>query len=615
MEGPISLDIRSLRSAYRDRTASPPDVIEQVLAAIGRADDPAIWIHRVADAELRTAAAALAGRDPASLPLYGIPFAVKDNIDIAGIPTTAACPAFSFVPKRTAPAIQRLLDAGAILIGKTNLDQFATGLVGVRTPYGVCRNPLDPACVPGGSSAGSAVCVAAGLASFALGTDTAGSGRVPAGFNNIVGIKPTKGLVSTRGIVPACRTLDCVSVFALTCEDGADVLEVIAGYDGADPFSRRQPADAAGRQDVTASGLRFGVPRADQLAFFGNDEYANLFAAAVERVQALGAAVVEFDFSPFAETARLLYEGPWVAERYAALRRFLETNAEDLQPVTRTIVENGASIGAADAFAGIYRLAELQREAESVWLGIDVMLLPTAGTIYTVAEVEASPIRLNANLGYYTNFVNLLDQSALAVPSGMTESGRPFGITLVGPAFADSRLAGIGAELHRATGLPLGATGARLAAPASTDEIRTVRRDELLIAVNGAHMSGLPLNGHLVGLGARFVRADRTAAAYRMFSIENLTPIRPGLVRSDDGMSIALELWSIPSDRVGQLLSSIPGPLGLGTVELASGQAVKGFVCEAYAAREARDISEFGGWRAFLASGPHGGGASAAGGN
>lgn len=597
----FSLSIGTLRAAYREHILSPADVVEQVIGAIERVDDPAIWIHLVPDEDLRAAAKALADRDPESLPLYGIPFAVKDNIDVAGIPTTAACPAFSYVPQWTAPAVQRLLDAGAILVGKTNLDQFATGLVGVRTPYGVCRNAIDPACVPGGSSAGSAVAVAAGLASFSLGTDTAGSGRVPAGFNNIVGVKPTKGLVSTRGVVPACRTLDCVSVFALTCEDGAEVLEAIAAYDIADPYSRRRPVESPGSSQGGASAIRFGVPRRDQLAFFGNDEYANLFDAAVGRVRGLGGTVVEIDFAPFTETARLLYEGPWIAERYTALRGFLATNADDFHPVTRRIVENGAKMDAADTFAAMYRLAELQRESEGVWSDIDVMLLPTAGSIYTVAELEADPVGLNTNLGYYTNFVNLLDLSGLAVPSGMTAGGRAFGITLLAPAFADSMLTAVGAELHRAADLPLGATGAKLASRPSDEVDRGVGPGDILIAVNGAHMKGLPLNHQLIELGARFVREDRTTASYKLYAIENLAPVRPGLVRAEDGVSVALELWAMPFDRVGQLLSKIPAPLGLGTIELACGQSVKGFVCEAYAARDARDISEFGGWRAFLA--------------
>lgn len=602
MSGDVSLSIATLRAAYRNREFAPLDIVEQVISAIDRWDDPAIWIHRVEADALRAAARALADTDPASLPLYGIPFAVKDNIDVAGMPTTAACPEFSYVPKWTAPAVQRLLDAGAILVGKTNLDQFATGLVGVRTPYGVCRNSFDPACVPGGSSAGSAVSVAAGLASFSLGTDTAGSGRVPAGFNNLVGVKPTKGLVSTRGVVPACRSLDCVSVFALTCADGADVLDVIAGYDGADPFSRRAPADGA-QPHAGIEGIRLGVPKREQLAFFGNGAYAKLFDVAVARARDLGAAIVEFDFAPFLETARLLYDGPWVAERYVAVKPFLEAHPDAFFPVTRRIIESATHKSAADTFAAMYRLAELRREADAVWDRIDAMLLPTAGSIYTVAEVEADPVTLNSNLGYYTNFVNLLDLAALAVPSGMTEAGFPFGVTLVGPAFSDAALSSIGAVLQQAADLPLGATGARLPeAPVGTDT-GAADGDDLLIAVNGAHMAGLPLNHQLLELGARFVREDRTSEAYRLYAIENLAPVRPGIVRAaapGDGASIALELWAMPSGKVGAFLATIPAPLGLGTVELASGQTVKGFVCEAYAARDARDITEFGGWRAYL---------------
>ena len=420
----MSLDLAALRAGYRGGDFSPAQIADDVLERIAAHDDPAVWIYRVPDADLRAAAAALAETPMDGLPLYGVPFAVKDNIDVAGMPTTAACPDFSYIAVETAPAVQRLLDAGALLIGKTNLDQFATGLVGVRTPYGVCRNALDPSCVPGGSSAGSGVAVAAGLVSFSLGTDTAGSGRVPAGFNNIVGVKPTKGLVSTRGVVPACRTLDCVSVFALTAEDGAAVRDTMSGFDAQDGYSRAAPAVEPSLAPHDVTGLRFGVPGGDHLKFFGDDAYEAAFRAACDRVVALGGTVVEIDFAPFAETAALLYDGPWVAERYVALREFLEKSPDSFHPVTRAIVENGTNYDAADVYAATYRLADLARRAEGVWDGIDAMLLPTSGSMYTVAEVEADPIRLNSNLGYYTNFVNLLDLAAIAVPAGFAANGR-----------------------------------------------------------------------------------------------------------------------------------------------------------------------------------------------
>jgi allophanate hydrolase len=378
----------------------------------------------------------LEGRDPASLPLYGIPFAIKDNIDLAGIPTTAACPDYAYTPQISATVVQQLIDAGAIPLGKTNLDQFATGLVGARSPYGACRNSIDPDYISGGSSAGSAVAVALGMASFSLGTDTAGSGRVPAAFNNLLGHKPSCGLLSTSGVVPACRTLDCVSIFALNAADAAAVLDVAQGYDAVDPYSRR----AMPGKPVLGSKFRFGVPHDGQLEFFGNPETPGLFGAAVERLRSLGGEAVSIDFSPFLETARLLYEGPWVAERYAAIREFIETRPDALFPVTRQIISGAGKFTAVDTYAALYRLKALQRRTETVWDDIDVLFTPTAGTIYRVSEVEAEPLRCNSNLGYYTNFMNLLDLSAVAVPAGFQTNRLPFGVTLAAPAFSDGML-------------------------------------------------------------------------------------------------------------------------------------------------------------------------------
>jgi allophanate hydrolase len=600
-----SLDLNTLRSGYLAGDITPLGIIDELTEKIAAHDDRVTWIYRVPDGALRAAAQVLSEKSVDDLPLYGVPFAVKDNIDVAGLPTTAACPDFSYIAKETAPVVQRLLEAGAILVGKTNLDQFATGLVGVRSPYGVPRNPLDPSCVPGGSSSGSAVAVSAGLVSFSLGTDTAGSGRVPAGFNNIVGVKPTKGLFSTRGVVPACRTLDCVSVFALTTEDGGTVRDVMAGYDPGDGYSRRAPAETGRYGALDLAGVRFGVPTGGFLKFFGDDAYQAAFHLTLEDVKSLGATMVEIDFAPFAETASLLYDGPWVAERYVALRAFLEKSPDSFHPVTRAIVENGTNYDAADVYAATYRLADLTRRAESVWNDIDVMLLPTAGSMYTVAEVEADPIQLNSNLGYYTNFVNLLDLAAIAVPAGFAANGRPFGVTLVGPAFSDAWLCDLGGILHRNADITMGATGVALPASRAGSTDSTPPADAVLVAVNGAHMRGLPLNGQLVELGGSFVREDRTAPHYRLYSLEDFSPVRPGMVRvaePADGVSVALEVWSLPTASVGELLIQIPAPLGLGTLELASGETVKGFVCEAAATTSAKDITSHGGWRAYLAT-------------
>ncbi len=436
----------------------PREVVDGVLARIAARGDDKVWIHLAPVAALAARVDELERRGPGGLPLYGIPFAVKDNIDVAGQPTTAACPEFAYTPAESSPVVQALVDAGAIAIGKTNLDQFATGLVGTRSPYGACTNTFDKHYVSGGSSSGSGVAVAAGLASFALGTDTAGSGRVPAAFNNIVGLKPTKGLLSTRGMVPACRSLDCVSIFALTTDDARAVLDVVRGFDALDPWSRR--AGAAPLPDALA-GCRIGVPRASQLEFFGNRDAERLFGAAVAALERLGARRVEIDFAPFAEAARLLYGGPWVAERYLAIREFFERRPEAVFPVTREIVAGAAKYRAADAFAAEYRLQEIRRAVEPVWKEIDLLVTPTAGTIYTIDEVNADPIRLNTNLGYYTNFMNLLDLAAIAVPAGFQQNGLPFGITLAAPAFSDDGLCRLGGAVHRQLVQRMGATRPR----------------------------------------------------------------------------------------------------------------------------------------------------------
>lgn len=456
MTQPISLDFRSLRAAYTSGTLRPTELIPSLFQRIAAHPDPNVWITLLPQAEVLAQARRLEALSPeqaAALPLYGIPFAVKDNIDAAGLPTTVACPDFAYTPEKSATVVQRLLDAGALLVGKTNLDQFATGLVGTRSPYGPVANPFDPAYISGGSSSGSAVAVSVGLVSFALGTDTAGSGRVPAGYTNTVGLKPTRGLISAAGVFPACRTLDCVSIFALTVDDAGAVLRVGEGYDPADAYSRARPPVAQ------ADSLRYGVPRSDQLEFFGNDEYARLYAKGLALLDELGGERVEIDYAPLLAAANLLYEGPWVAERYAAVRDFFDARPDAFLPVIRGILEKATSYSAADAFAAQYRLEELRREIAPLWERIDCLALPTAGTIYTVAEVQADPLRLNSNLGRYTNFANLLDLSALALPNGFGADGLPAGLTLLAPAFCEERLLAIGQEFQQRRNLPLGATG------------------------------------------------------------------------------------------------------------------------------------------------------------
>ena len=596
-----SLDFTHLRELYRTCQATPEDVAKAVLARVEQEPDKAIWITRLPDEAILAAARALADKDPDTLALYGVPFAIKDNIDVVDYPTTAACPDYAYTPAASAPLVDALIAAGAILIGKTNMDQFATGLVGTRSPYGACTNAFNPAYVSGGSSAGSSVAVAKGLVSFALGTDTAGSGRVPAAFNNIVGLKPTRGVLSTRGVVPACRTLDCVSIFALATADAADVFRVVAVFDPDDPFSRRRPAGSESGK-IALPGARLGVPAAGDLNFFGNSDAERLFAAAVDRAAGLGATIVEIDYAPFLETARLLYEGPWVAERYQAIRDFIDAQPDSLHPVIRTIIGGAAEPSAADAFAADYRLRELRRQIEPVWSNIDALLTPTAGTIYTIDQVEADPIELNSNLGTYTNYMNLLDFCGIAVPAGFQADGLPFGVTLAAPAFRDSALLPLADALHRgaATGMgaarhPLPDTAIRTDAPAD---------DTLVLAVCGAHMSGLPLNGELTGRGANLIRTCRSAAKYDFYALEDFSPPRPGMVHTGgaDGHAIDLELWAVPTARFGEFIAGVPSPLAIGTVELEDGTSVKGFVCEAYAADGARDISQLGSWRKYIAT-------------
>jgi allophanate hydrolase len=452
----MNLQISHLRKLYLSGALKPTDLVKQLDAEIGNEDNRHIWIRRLTLDEMMVYAKHLEGKRIADLPLYGVPFAIKDNIDLAGIPTTAACPEYAYTPTKSSTVVQKLIDAGAIPIGKTNLDQFATGLVGTRSPYGACQNSFNLDYISGGSSAGSAVSVALGMASFSLGTDTAGSGRVPASFNNLVGHKPSCGLLSTNGVVPACRTLDCVSIFALTAEDAAKVLESAQGFDEEDAYSRKAVAEVL---TIAEKGFTFGVPKQDQLAFFNNNETPELFKQAVEQLKALGGKAVEIDFEPFLETARLLYEGPWVAERYAAIREFFEAKPDAIFPVTKQIIGGATKFSAADTYLSQYKLKALQRKAEAVWSDIDVMVTPTAGTIYTIDEVNADPIRCNSNLGYYTNFMNLLDLSATAVPTGFQQDGLPFGVTICAPAFKDMQLLALAAKVQKYSAKTLGATG------------------------------------------------------------------------------------------------------------------------------------------------------------
>ncbi|SDO28056.1 allophanate hydrolase [Methylobacterium phyllostachyos] len=567
------------------------------LAAIG---DPGIFLALVPEAEAQAAAAALPSFDPAALPLWGVPFAVKDNIDVAGLPTTAACPDFAHTPAETAPAVARLQAAGAILIGKTNLDQFATGLVGLRTPYPAPRNAIDPAYVPGGSSSGSAVAVAHGIVAFALGTDTAGSGRVPAALNNVVGLKPSLGSISSRGMLPACRTLDTLSVFAGTVADADAAFRVMLGFDGADPWSRALPVPPA--PAGLPPGLRLGLPDAASLRFGGDGLSEAAFAASAADLETLAGAAALVDLAPMFAVAALLYDGPWVAERYAAIRPIMETRPEILHPTTRAVIAAAGRYSAADAFAGLYSLAELRRHADAVWDRVDVLAVPTYPRPQTCAAVRADAIGPNSELGTYTNFVNLLDWCALAVPGRPRADGFPAGITLLAPRGSDGLLAALGARLHAAAAGRIGA-GVSPVPAAEAGPVRA-RPGEIELAVVGAHLSGLPLNRELATHGARYLRAVTTEPEYRLYALPGGPPHRPGLLRvSDDrGGAIETEVWALSPAAFGAFVATIPEPLGIGTLRLADGTAPKGFLVESAGVAGAADITRFGGWRRYVAS-------------
>jgi allophanate hydrolase len=594
----VSETVAAIVAAHRSGRFSPAQTLARSFRRIRDHNDPAVFISLRDESEALAEAEALGSKDAAQLPLFGIPVAVKDNIDVAGMPTTAACPAYAYTPSTDSTVVAKLRAAGAIVIGKTNLDQFATGLVGVRSPYGVPRNPIRGDLIPGGSSSGSAVAVSAGLVPLALGTDTAGSGRVPAMLNNIVGLKPSLGLVSTAGVVPACRTLDCVSLLALTVEDALAALNVIAGQDGADPFSRNRTAGSLGRFPAK---LRLGVPRDGQLVFFGDKSQQAAYEAALQRWTALGATLVGFDLEPFYEAARLLYEGPWVTERYLVIRNLLASSPDAIHPVTREITIAGARISATDTFAALYRLQALRRITECTFANIDALILPTTPTVYSTAQVLADPIELNSRLGTYTNFVNLLDLCGLSLPSSIRPDGAPFGITLLAPAGQDALLASIGRVFHADTGLMLGATGARQ--PALSKTPPGLSGDEIAIAVVGAHLSGMMLNSELKNLGGRLLEATVTAPDYRLYALPT-TPPKPGMLRVENGTgaSIELEVWALPAASFGKFVAAIPPPLSIGTVRLKHGRGVKGFLVEAADIGGAREISAFGGWRAFVAN-------------
>jgi allophanate hydrolase len=595
---PTILDLASLRAAYASGL-TPIDLVEEVIARRKASDDPAVFITETPEDDLRAAANALMERapEPNSLPLWGVPFAVKDNIDVSGLPTTAACPAFAYQPEKDATVVARLKAAGAIVIGKTNLDQFATGLNGTRSPYGAPRSVFDKAYVSGGSSSGSAVTVAAGLASFALGTDTAGSGRVPAAFNNLVGIKPTPGLVPNVGVVPACRSVDVVTVFAATVGDGVAIRKVMDGYDAGDPYSRKASPVA-----LPGTGLRIGVLEGSEREFFGNKAVEALYDQAIEWAKSLGAVIVPFDYAPFRQAAELLYNGPWVAERLAAVKEFIGTNADDFDPAVRTIIEGARGYDAVAAFEGQYKLGHLRQKALAEWEKLDVLMLPTSPTTYTVEAMLADPIVKNSHFGRYTNFANLFGYAAIAVPGGFGSDGLPSGVTFFGPSFSDDALAPFADAMHRAAQSGMGKDKT-----ASLPEASKVAEPDdglVTIMVVGAHLTGMPLNHELTGPGGKLVKTCRTAGDYRLFVLPNTTPPKPGLIREPgfEGQGLEVEVWKVTPAAFGRFVQNIPAPLGIGKVTLDDGSQVSGFLCEPYAIKGAQEVTDLGGWRAYIAS-------------
>nr|WP_113865223.1 allophanate hydrolase [Brenneria salicis]NMN91757.1 allophanate hydrolase [Brenneria salicis ATCC 15712 = DSM 30166]RBP65817.1 allophanate hydrolase [Brenneria salicis ATCC 15712 = DSM 30166]RLM31853.1 allophanate hydrolase [Brenneria salicis ATCC 15712 = DSM 30166] len=587
------LTLGEWKQHYQQYAGAINETLETLLASLS-IEDPA-WIYLATPEQLRQQIAALLARQsehPDALPLFSVPFAVKDNIDVAGWPTSAACPAFTYQAEHDATSVAKLKAAGAIVIGKTNLDQFATGLVGTRSPFGAVPNTFNPAYISGGSSSGSASVLARGLVGFSLGTDTAGSGRVPAGFNNIVGLKPTKGWLSASGVVPACRLNDTLSIFALTVEDAFLVAELAGGFDATDAYSRRNPGRAPA---ALPKAPRFAIPATP--TFFDDPLALAAWENALDALQDSGATLHPIDFSVFNQLAEQLYQGPWVAERTVAVGDMLR-HADQMDPVVQGIVASGERFSAVDAFKAEYLRAELSRQIQQTLAAFDALVVPTSPTIHTLEAMKQEPVRYNSQLGTYTNFTNLADLSALALPAPLRADGLPAGITLLAPAWHDRALGTFGLRWQRQLALELGATGKPASSHAAVLPPSSLH---VRLAVVGAHLTGMPLNHQLTSRDAVWVEETQTAESYRLYALANTQPAKPGLAKSSDGAAIIVELWDIPLARFGEFVAEIPAPLGIGTLTLADGRQVKGFICEPAALSDALDITEFGGWRNWLA--------------
>ncbi len=597
----MNLQIGALQQAYQAGEFTPRQLMSVLLNKAESYADYNLFTELLDEKTLESYLAKLEQTEVNSLPLWGVPFVIKDNIDLQGIPTTAACKEFAYVPEESATVVRLLIEAGAIPLGKANMDQFATGLVGTRSPYGVCHNAFDFKMISGGSSSGSAASLALNLCSFSLGTDTAGSGRVPAAFNNLVGLKPSKGLLSTKGVVPAVRSQDVVSIFALNAQDANLVLDVAGHYDAEDEFSRRA-ADML--PPVWEKMPVIGIPDKGSLFFDGDAQAKANFEKTVNHLIEAGYALVEVPFQAWLDTAKLLYGGAWVAERYVAIESFFEQCEAKMDPTVAAIIGGAKQLSAADAYLGSYSLQKAQRETQQIWreMGIDCMMTPTTPTIYSIEQLEAQPIELNSKLGTYTNFMNLLDYAAIAMPTGFREDQLPTGVTFFAPAGADKALLKLTDQLHAefvettgAKGLPLPQANADLFA---NDRV-------IPLAVVGAHLTGFPLNQQLIDRGATLLEETQTAPKYRFFELNERPILKPGLVKqSQGGESIALEVWAMPKEHLGSFLALIPSPLGLGKVELIDGREVVGFICEPYGIEGAKEITETGGWRNWIAQRP-----------
>ncbi|MFK8082663.1 MAG: allophanate hydrolase [Granulosicoccus sp.] len=594
----IDMTLAGIKSAYASGM-TPADLMANLRERAMAYSDHNVFIHLLNAEELEPWLQGLGNKDPETSTLWGVPFVLKDNIDLAGIATTAACEAFSYVPRKTAFIAQQLIDQGALPLGKANLDQFATGLNGTRSPYGACANSFDKQMVSGGSSAGSAVAVALGLASFSLGTDTAGSGRVPACFNNLVGVKPTRGLLSASGVVPACRSLDCVSIFALHCDDANHVLSVAEGFDKFDGYSRPNQFENRGQTYVKQEGpLTLGVLSQKDLRFFGYSDYETAYGQSITRIEQNGIRLVEIDYGPFDEVAKLLYEGPWVAERYLATLPLIKDNPDAIFPAVREIISKGRAPLAIDAFQSQYRLHELKQLCMQQMQPVDALLTPTAGRLFSINEMLAEPIKRNSELGYYTNFVNLLDMAAIAVPTAFTDKALPFGVTLCGPAFSDRRLLSIANRIQQLYPLPMATT--RQTVP-ETGAISSNSTDRMELVVCGAHLDGMPLNYQLTDRGAHLLERTNTTPDYRLYALQDGPIPRPALVQSSQkGVAIEVEVWSLPAQHLGSFIADIARPLGLGKVKLADGREACGFIAEPCSVDTSIEITHLGGWKNYI---------------